>query len=239
MSETLIGKRYGLLLVLLESKIQKKNAKRHYALCKCDCGTIKRVRIDSLKAGRVVSCGCKRGTIHGMRNTRFYGIWDNMNQRCGNPNATGFEYYGGRGLVVCEKWKSFLGFKEDMYESYEAHAAEHGEKNTSIDRINNDDGYHIDNCRWATNSKQSRNQRVGSNNSTGYRGVSINSAKGKYFASIELDGQRKSLGYYDELIDAVKARRAAEAFYYGTVQINGHAYELGLLANGAYAREMD
>lgn len=235
----MIGKKFGRLTVLEEVDVIRSGVKRKYLKCVCDCGNKKTVRRDSVRAGDIVSCGCKRGKTHGMRNTRFYSIWDNMKQRCSNPNTTNYENYGGRGIKVCDRWHSFEGFRDDMYESYKNHAEEHGEHDTSIDRINNDKGYYKANCRWATQSQQSRNQRVNSLNTSGYRGVSYDKVKEKWFAYIEIDSKRKSLGFYDEFKDAARTRRAAEAYHYGTVQLNGGAYEMELLANGAYALERE
>lgn len=46
-----------------------------------------------------------------------------------------------------------------MYESYLKHCEDFGEDNTSIDRINSDGIYELNNCRWATNKEQQRNLR--------------------------------------------------------------------------------
>ena len=79
-----------------------------------------------------------------------YKTWSAVIQRCTNPNASHYEYYGGRGITVCERWKIFINFLEDM-----------GERpaGSTIDRINTNGNYEPSNCRWATKSQQERNMR--------------------------------------------------------------------------------
>lgn len=97
---------------------------------------------------------------HGMKGTRFYRIWKEMKTRCYNKNRLYYKNYGGRGITVSRSWRtSFLSFYNDMYATYLSHCNQHGEKNTSIDRINNNRGYGADNCRWATRTEQMRNSR--------------------------------------------------------------------------------
>lgn len=81
-----------------------------------------------------------------------YNCWRNMIDRCVNPNNRVFKYYGGRGICVCARWmNSFRDFFSDIGQRPSpAH---------SLDRIDNDDGYHPGNCRWATRTEQNNNQR--------------------------------------------------------------------------------
>lgn len=73
-----------------------------------------------------------------------------MMQRCFNAKRKSFPDYGGRGISVCERWKDFKNFVEDMG------IRPHG---TCLERINNDGNYTKENCKWATASEQNINKR--------------------------------------------------------------------------------
>ena len=88
---------------------------------------------------------------HGMTGTRPYRVWQNMHRRCREKNNKEYKRYGGRGISVCEEWKSFEVFWEDMKEGYEEHL--------TLDRIDNNKNYTKDNCRWATLEEQGNNKR--------------------------------------------------------------------------------
>lgn len=151
------GQRFGRLVVLKDDP-----DRRYYCLCRCDCGTVKSVRAGSLREGSIVSCGCRMRetgrengrvmTTHGKTHTPEYRAWLQMRNRCYRPNHTGYKYWGGRGIVVCTRWK----------DSFEAFFADMGLKPSpkhSLDRINNDGNYEPNNCRWATPAEQVANRR--------------------------------------------------------------------------------
>jgi hypothetical protein len=127
-------------------------------LCRCECGTEKRVGVDNLRKGRSRSCGCirreqviERNTSHGQSQTSEYWIWKAMIQRCTNPRDQRWNDYGGRGITVCKRWR----------DSFEAFYADMGPRpaGLTLERVNNDEGYSPENCKWATYEEQSRNQR--------------------------------------------------------------------------------
>jgi hypothetical protein len=83
--------------------------------------------------------------------TPEYRAWLKMRERCLNPNTEMFPAYGGRGIKICERWKSFENFYLDM--------GRKPSRNYSLDRVDVDGDYEPGNCRWATANDQARNKR--------------------------------------------------------------------------------
>lgn len=185
--------------------------------CKCDCGTESAVSGTALRTGASKSCGCLtrevnsvRRKSHGMTNTKFYKAWQNMLDRCNNENSVSYKDYGGRGIFIYDRWAAFENFKEDMYESYLKHVESFGAKNTSIDRINNNEGYSKENCRWATSKIQMRNRRMDRRNKSGYPGVS-STGYGTWRAAItDSNGVQRRIGTFKTVEEAIQARIDAE-----------------------------
>lgn len=145
-------------LTVIEDDLNRSRPGHRYVLVQCACGVKKSTRLDGLRRGATVSCGCKKAEHnfkHGHRRIGqqdpTYTSWDSMWQRCTNPNTPAYPHYGGRGITVDQKWKDFSAFLQDMGErpslAYE------------IDRKDNDQGYCKDNCKWSTRREQMMNTR--------------------------------------------------------------------------------
>lgn len=132
--------------------------RQKFWLCRCDCGTEKRVRSASLLSGGTKSCGCltsevttRRNTTHGLRHHPLYPCWNNMVHRCTNPKAGEWHRYGARGISVCPAWMDFRVFAHDMGEC---------PPGMSLDRREVNGNYEPGNCRWATLDEQNNNKRT-------------------------------------------------------------------------------
>lgn len=146
------NKKIGRLLVLEE--IKKEGKKGVWYKCLCDCGKYTETKGEYLRNGDTKSCGCLHGVNTGLRNHPLYMRWYSMVQRCSNENHSAYKHYGGRGIKVCEEWMDFKKYINDIENKF-------GEipEGYELDRINNDDGYYIDNIRCVSKSVNRINTR--------------------------------------------------------------------------------
>lgn len=161
----LIGKRFGSLTVV--SRYENTTGGKCRWVCVCDCGTLKAkpVTTSDLLSGKVRSCGCLykesnkgRKTTHGLSQSRIFGIWSGMLQRCRKHRN-----YVNRGITVCDEWLN------DFQAFYDWAVANGYKENLTIDRIDNDKGYSPENCRWVDMKTQQNNRR--NNRIVNYFGV--------------------------------------------------------------------
>lgn len=154
-----INKRYGYLIVLEYVATIKYFP---IVLVKCDCGTIKQVRLYYLKSKSVISCGCynkkrlgDQRRIHGCSGGKhpLYGLWQAIKERCLNKKFEQYRDYGGRGITVCDQWLN-------NFQAFYDWCIENGwKKGLDIDRRENEGHYEPGNCRFVTRSINCNNKR--------------------------------------------------------------------------------
>lgn len=152
----LIGNKYGFLLVVSSAGSRRVGKQTHaWWLARCDCGVELEVRASRLKEGSTRSCGHLSRTggkvKHGMSRSKVYRVWQQIHQRCSNPNNRSFKNYGARGIKVCERWHTFDNFYKDMGSP---------PPKFTLDRVDNSGDYEPDNCEWVTYIDQANNRRT-------------------------------------------------------------------------------
>lgn len=135
--------------------------KERAVFARCACGAEKSFRLTYLRNGHTKSCGCARAAANQKRSTHghtprvgrntTYAVYRDMLTRCTNPRYREFHLYGGRGIMVCDRWAA----------SYENFLADMGERpeGMSLERECVNEGYSPNNCKWATDEEQANNKR--------------------------------------------------------------------------------
>ena len=156
-----IGERNELLVILEVHPKEKK------LTVQCDCGKTNIIKIINFK--KTKSCGCflsKISTTHGWCKKddhikrRWYDRWRSMIKRCYREKCHAYKNYGARGIRVCDRWLEPNGAGcENYYNDIHNILGPQPSLEHSLDRIDNNGMYEINNMRWATNSEQTKNQR--------------------------------------------------------------------------------
>jgi hypothetical protein len=156
--QDLTGRRYGFLTVQSQGP--------HGGIfirwnCLCDCGSTTLVFASALRSGQTKSCGCYRTAISGQsqkthgegyKPTKEYRAWLGMKARCYRKTESKYPIYGGRGIIVCERWLT-------SYENFLIDMGRAPSKRHSLDRKEVNGNYEPSNCRWATCVEQMNNVR--------------------------------------------------------------------------------
>lgn len=192
--------------------------KHHSALweCLCDCGTKKVVEGHALRSGHARSCGCllrdvsasinyrhghTSGASHGGSKSPTYRTWRSMINRCYRPKEDSYQYYGLKGIRVCDRWRfSFEEFLKDMGERPQG---------KTIGRKDASGHYEPDNCRWEDAYQQSANRSDQTNNTSGQKGVCF--IQNRWQVKITRRGETRYFGRYLHFSDAKAAAIAAYA----------------------------
>lgn len=187
--------------------------------CRCDCGAYAVKTAMHLVRGCTKSCGCLRDELagthsltHGHKSghapSRTYVTWVSMISRCHGPNKDSYRYYGAAGIEVCDRWrKSFTDFLEDMGPRPDG---------MTIDRINGEENYRKENCRWATPSQQSVNKRQRQGTKSGVKNVVWR--KNRWLVVVKHNRRSDYFGSYEDLELAALVASEARRKIYGESQ---------------------
>lgn len=202
--EDLTGRRYGRLTVCREIK-QAEKSRRHYWLCRCDCGNEKVVEESHLKTGHTKSCGCYRRELLMKRwvdltGSKFGRLTvlskvkraENTDEYWECLCSCGCRVVASKENLCAGKTKS-CGCLQEETRKENMKKAIHFVDGTCLERI--------------TNPKNT------ANNTSGYRGV-YQRENSRWRAAIGFQGKVYNLGTFVNLEDAVAARKKAEEELY-------------------------
>ena len=224
-------KRYGRLKIVKDMGIMIKEgtkSKRHYFLCRCNCGKEKLVTKTDLISGKVQSCGCyfREKLIERNRKYNDYFLFNNV-VFVKFSNVDRFFICDKEDLEIVKKYC----WREDRHEY--AHT-KNKRKSLFFHRaiMNPSEKEEIDhifpvksgvcdnrrnNLRICSHQENMNNMSMYKNNTSGYHGVRYDKARNKWYVSISLKGRNKYLGRTETLDEAIQIRKEAEVKYRGKI----------------------
>jgi hypothetical protein len=133
--------------------------KRKRALYKCICGNEVDLDWSSVNTGHTCQCqkcsiksSAQKRTTHNLIKHPLYRKWQDMKNRCYNPNVDHYKNYGKRGIIVCDSWKN------NFYNFYTWCINNGWKLGLQIDRIDVNSSYNPDNCKFSTSIEQGFNK---------------------------------------------------------------------------------
>lgn len=198
----LVGEKFNRLTVI--GSIDKEKGKPQKYICKCDCGNIIKTPTKyKLKSGHTGSCGCLKRERVSEKNSKYKNkgkisernTYLQMIDRCYNKDHKCYHRYGGRGIAVSDKWlESFDNFYDDM--------GGRPFKGAQLDRIDNDKGYSLENCRWATAFENSMNRNVSYNEDR-----NVYKRSGGYYAQVPRSKDKKIYKRFSYVLPTIQEAR--------------------------------
>jgi len=176
-------------LTLIKRNVKKRGPKYWLSLFLCSCGKEILTRFTNVTSGKTRSCGClcieaaKRSIKHNLCGHQLYKVWQGMKRRCYHKKYAGYKNYGGRGIIICDEWKTqFINFYN--------WAINNGyQKGLTIERLKVNENYCPENCTWIPKSQQSSNTRrtIGFEKATLIRQSSLSQKEAAKFFGISCD----------------------------------------------------
>lgn len=136
----------------------------------------------------------------------LYIIWQGIVQRCENKNCKAYDYYGGRGIIVCKLWR-------ENYKEFENYMGDRPSLKHTVDRINTNGNYEPGNVRWASKQEQQRNRKLRKTNTTSIHGVVYNEKFKRYRTRISYNSKTIYGGSFKTLEEAKECRIKLEKMY--------------------------
>ncbi len=144
--QDLTGRKFGRLVVVSFTGRQTAD-KRWMWLCTKSCGCFQR---EHRKASGERLVG--KNKTHGMKRSPEYRAWRGMKSRCHNPSSEHYQYYGAKGVTVCEAWRS-------SFTAFYQHIGPKTDPTHSVERIDCTGNYEPGNVKWGTEEEQANNRR--------------------------------------------------------------------------------